>query len=318
MAFPLLFACTPENNNNGGGSQNNYDDLVVTGDALEITEYSVKLTGFANLPLDMGNAEVGIMYDKQQSFEGAKKLLAAGLDGNNKFTVTVTGLEPSTTYYYKSFVQNGMAMKYGEVKSFTTNTPPVPETVDMGTVVNGKNVKWALCNLGALKPEDYGDYYAWGETEPKSDYSWETYKFRKSSSGPLSKYDPESSDDNVNKRVLDAEDDVARIKLGGKWRMPSDEEWKALMTTCTWIWTTQNGINGRLVTAANGNSIFLPAAGGRYGTGSDYEGAYGNYWSSSLSTDDSYHAWNVDFSSRHLEGCGGYRYHGHSVRPVSE
>ena len=332
MAFPLLFACTPENNNNGGGSQNNPEELTITGEALDVTDCSATLTGYANLPFELGDAEVGIMYDKVKSFEAAKKVVATGLDGNNKFTVTATGLDPSTTYYFKSYVQNGMAVKYGAVKSFTTKESTIPAgAVDLGIVMtrtDGTTYKlyWAKSNLSdkglCTNPEDYGDYYAWGETAPKENYSWSTYKFGTSSSGPFSKYNTSSSYGTVdNKTVLEPEDDVAHIKLGGKWRVPTDVEWKELMTKCTWTWVTNyngSGINGRLVKATNGNSIFLPAAG--RGRGSDLGGAgsSGFYWSSSLYTDFPYYAWFVLF---HSDGVSRYnldRYYGPSVRPVSE
>ena len=129
-AIALLFAfaaCTPDDNENGesGGNQNNPEELTITGEALDVTDYTATLTGYANLPFELGDAEVGIMYDKVKSFEAAKKVVATGLDGSNKFTVTATGLEPSTTYFFKSYVQNGMAVKYGAVKSFTTSFYPV-------------------------------------------------------------------------------------------------------------------------------------------------------------------------------------------------
>ena len=327
-ALSLLFACTPEINNNGGGGQNNQDELTVTGEALEITEYSATLTGYANLPLELGDAEMGIMYDKVKSFEAAKKVVATGLDGNNKFTVTATGLEPSTTYYFKSYVQNGMAVKYGAVKSFTTIESTIPgEAVDLGIVMtrtDGTTYKlyWAKSNLSdkglCTNPEDYGDYYAWGETEPKESYSWSTYKFSTSSSGPFSKY---SSID--NKKVLEPDDDVASVKLGGEWRMPTDAEWTELRTKCTWTWTTNyngTGVKGRIVTATNGNSIFLPAAGYRSDADLITAGSYGDYWSSSVYTDEGIpsYAWSVVFNYTNLLRNYCYRCNGHSVRPVSE
>lgn len=326
-ALALLFACTPENNNNGGGGQNNQDELTVTGEALEITDYSATLTGYANLPFELGDAEIGIMYDKVKSFETAKKVVATGLDGNNQFTVTATGLEPSTTYYFKSYVQNGMAVKYGAVKSFTTKEPTIPGgAVDLGIVMtrtDGTTYKlyWAKSNLSdkglCTNPEDYGDYYAWGETEPKESYSWSTYKFDTSSSTALTKYN------NVdNKTVLEPEDDVAHVKLGGTWRMPTDAEWAELMAKCTWTWVTNyngSGINGRLVKATNGNSIFLPAAGYRCETNLYDEGSFGIYWSSSLYTDYAGSAWYIAFNSdRVARSNSTYRYFGQSVRPVSE
>ena len=183
----------------------------------------------------------------------------------------------------------------------------------------GLSVEWATCNLGATKPHEYGDYYAWGETETKSDYSWSTYKFGTSSSGPFSKYNTNSSYGTVdNKTVLDPEDDVAHVKLGGNWRMPTDEEWTELRTHCTWEWTTKNGVKGRKVTGPNGNSIFLPAAGDRYDTGLSGVGSFGSYWSSSLNSDEPYYAWYVYVNSGSCDWYDYDRCFGRSVRPVSE
>ena len=210
--------------------------------------------------------------------------------------------------------------------------PKVPEgAVDLGIVMtrtDGTTYKlyWAKSNLSdkglCAAPEDYGDYYAWGETAPKENYSWSTYKFGTSSSGPFSKYNTSSSYGTMdNKTVLESEDDVAHVKLGGKWRMPTSAEWTELSTKCTWTWVTNyngSGINGKLVKATNGNSIFLPAAGGRYDTNLDDAGSCGYYWSSSLSTDDPSSAWNVSFDSDYVYRRNYYRYDGLSVRPVSE
>lgn len=347
-ALSLLFACTPENNNNGGGGQNNQDELTVTGEALEITDYSATLTGYANLPLELGDAEMGIMYDKVKSFEAGKKVVATGLDGNNKFTVTATGLEPSTTYYFKSYVQNGMAVKYGAVNSFTTKESTIPGgVVDLGIVMtrtDGTTYKlyWAKSNLSdkglCTNPEDYGDYYAWGEIDPyysgqdpltwkdgKTGYNWASYKWCNGSSSTLTKYNTDSSRGNVdNKTVLEPEDDVAHVKLGGKWRMPTYAEWDELSNTsnCSWTWTTINGVNGYKVQSKKSgytdNWIFLPAAGYR-GDSDLYDvSSFGYYWSSSLYTDTPHYAWFVYFDSGFVRRNLYSRFNGHSVRPVSE
>lgn len=199
--------------------------------------------------------------------------------------------------------------------------------VDLGIVMtreDGTTYKlyWAKSNLSksglCANPEDYGDYYAWGETAPKGDYSYLTHKWGNSSIS-MTKYNTDSFYGTVdNKTVLDSEDDAAHVKLGGKWRMPTDAEWAALRKQCTWTWTTQNGINGRLVTASNGNSIFLPAAGARYGSDGVNVGSDGDYWSSSLYTDGPDRAWYVGF---YYEDVGVYRYFrasGFSIRPVTE
>ena len=207
--------------------------------------------------------------------------------------------------------------------------PKAPEeAVDLGIVMTREDgttyrLYWAKSNLSenglCANPEDYGDYYAWGETEPKSNYSWSTYKFGTNSSGPFSKYEPGSSDENVNKTVLDPEDDVAYVKLGGQWRMPTDAEWTELRTKCTWDRTTQNGVNGCLVKSkTNGKSIFLPAAGYRLDADLLDAGSNGDYWSSSLNTEYPYVAWYVYFESDTVNEYGADRYLGYSVRPVWE
>ena len=195
----------------------------------------------------------------------------------------------------------------------------IPQAIDMGTVVNGKNIKWASFNIGASSPEEYGLYYAWGETEPKSRYLKDTYKFGKDYSDSFSKYNTNSSYGTVdNKTVLESEDDVAYVKSGGKWRMPTDAEWTALREQCTWVWTTRNSIEGCLVTAPSGNSIFLPGAGQRLANFLYGAGAVGNYWSSSLVTDYPNNAWLVKFDPENVFRYPFDRLYGFSVRPVSE
>ena len=187
----------------------------------------------------------------------------------------------------------------------------------------GLSVKWASCNVGAIQPEGYGDYFAWGETDPtqKSSYNWSTYIWCNGSSSSLTKYNTASSRGVVdNKTILDLEDDAARANWGGTWRMPTDAEWTELRNNCTWTWTTQNGVNGTLVTSnSNGNSIFLPAAGSRGDSSLDVAGSGGYYWSSSLNTDYPHRACNVYFHSSSVGRNYNYhRYYGLSVRPVCE
>ena len=136
---------------------------------------------------------------------------------------------------------------------------PVGEAIDLGLP---SGTKWANMNVAASTPEEYGGYYAWGETEEKDNYSWSTYKWCRGSYDTQTKYCTDSSYGTVdNKTVLDPEDDVAHVKWGGTWRMPTLDEQKELLNKCTWNWTTQNGVNGYKGTGPNGNSIFLPAAG---------------------------------------------------------
>lgn len=223
---------------------------------------------------------------------------------------------------------------------------PCPSgAVDMGTkTADGYKLYWATCNIGASNPEDYGDYYAWGEIEPyyssqnpltwkkgkKNGYHWASYKWANGAADKLTKYCPSSKTNYWDgegapdgKTVLDPEDDVAHVVLGGNWRMPTDEEWTELSTTCTWTWTSNfngTGVKGRIVTASNGNSIFLPYTGQRDDTVLRFEGSYGMYWSSSSysSRPDIARC----FSLSDINGdykVGGYnRCKGHAVRPISE
>ena len=197
-----------------------------------------------------------------------------------------------------------------------TSVAPVPEheAVDLSL-----SVKWATMNVGANAPEEYGDYFEWGETEPKDNYSWSTYKWCNGSSSTMTKYCFDSDYGTVdNKTVLDLEDDAARANWGGSWRMPTYEEIKELFEKCTWEWTTLNGVNGRKVTGPNGNSIFLPAAGCRYGSSLSYAGSYGYYWSSSLSTDNPLNGWYLSFYSSYFYMNYSSRYYGQSVRAVCQ
>lgn len=198
----------------------------------------------------------------------------------------------------------------------------VPDAVDLGLP---SGLKWASFNLGASKPEEYGAYYAWGETEPKDDYSWETYKWCMGSNTTMTKYcttSPHGSFGNNgftdNKTILDPEDDAAHVNLGGKWRMATYEECVELRENCTWTWTTQNGVNGSLITGPNGNSIFLPAAGNWFGTDLNEEGSLGGTWGSSLDTFYPYTAWGQAYNEEWVIAgdMGGDRYVGCTIRPV--
>ena len=189
------------------------------------------------------------------------------------------------------------------------------EYVDLGL-----SVKWATCNIGANSPEEYGDYFAWGETEPKDYYDWSTYKWCNGSYYTQTKYCTNSSYGTVdNKTTLDLSDDAARANWGGNWRMPTKAEQDELREQCIWSWTTQNGVNGYKVTSKkNGNSIFLPAAGYRYDSSLDYAGSDGYYWSSSLGADDPNNAYDLDFLSDYVGWSNNDRCIGFTVRPVCQ
>ena len=190
------------------------------------------------------------------------------------------------------------------------------EYVDLGL-----SVKWATCNVGATKSEDYGDYFAWGETQPKSTYNWSTYKWCNGSYNTLTKYCTNSDYGTYDgKSTLELADDAARANWGGSWRMPTKEEQDELRDNCKWECTTQNGVKGYKVTSNKKgytkNSIFLPAAGCRDGSSLDDVGSCGRCWSNSLNTDNPSGAYYLYFNSYGVGWDYYGRCYGRSVRPV--
>ena len=208
-------------------------------------------------------------------------------------------------------------------------TPSTMEYVDLGLP---SGLKWAKCNLGASKPSESGDYYAWGETAPKAEYTWATYKWMQAGQSDWKYITKYTFADGVtegiwydsarefigdNKTVLVAADDAATQQLGSPWRMPTKVDIKELKDNCIWTRIEQEGVSGYQVEGPNGNVIFLPAAGARKGSGLQSAGTYGNYWSSSLDTAYSYLARYLSFDSgAHDWVSYQYRYYGYSVRPV--
>ena len=212
---------------------------------------------------------------------------------------------------------------------------PIPNTISTPEIVDlGLSVKWASFNLGASSPEENGDYFAWGETEPyyisldplmwkqgkEKGYAWDSYKWYVDGEHVM-KYNTDPELGSVDgKTVLDPEDDAAHVKLGGRWRMPTMEEWIELRTNCTLTWTTENGRWGYKVTSNKtgytNKSIFIPAAGGLLDTGFSYAvDASVDYWSSSLFVEMPYSAWFETFYPDFPENFED-RYTGFSIRPV--
>lgn len=189
------------------------------------------------------------------------------------------------------------------------------EYVDLGLP---SGLLWATCNVGADSPDDYGDYFAWGETETKSDYDWDTYKWCNGSKNTLTKYCTKSSYGTVdNRTVLEMSDDAARANWGGDWRMPTTDDWQELYDNCTWTWMSDGDVGGYRVTGSNGHSLFLPAAGNRNGTSLYGAGSFGIYWSSSLNTVSPYYAYYLYFYSGNVSPQSHLnRFNGFTVRPV--
>lgn len=208
-----------------------------------------------------------------------------------------------------------------EVTVMDLSLPASVEAVDLGLP---SGLKWATCNVGATKAEEYGVYFAWGETAPKTNYNWSNYKWCNGAYNKLTKYCTQSSfwdgsEPMDNKTVLDAEDDAARANWGAGWRMPTDADWTELINNCTWIWSELDGVKGRFVLGSNGNSIFLPASGYRGGSNLGNAGVLGYYSTASPVFNDSPNrVWNVIFNSDDIGWDASVRYYGNPVRPVTE
>ena len=242
----------------------------------------------------------------------------------------VTGLSLGSAVITVTTVDGGKAATCNV--TVTDSSSPyvsIPDAVDLGLP---SGIKWASFNLGAQKPEGHGDYYAWGEIEPyydvlnpstwiegkKSGYAWSSYKWCMGSGYSLTKYCTDSSNGyngfSDGKTILELEDDAAHMILGGKWRMPTWDEFIELQEECTWDQTSVNGVDGCRVTGPNGNSIFLPKA-GKYSEKTLYWSNWrGEYWSSILSSSTG--AMTLEIDSEGYSKHAYYRYCGHSVRPV--
>ena len=312
-----LAACTPENNPivnpEDNNSTDNKQEVVATAIALNKHELTLEKGGNEVLYVTFTPENT---TKKDLTWVSSNKSVAEVTDG------IVVGVDVGATE---------IIVKCGDL---VDRCAVVVELVPEGAVDLGLSVYWAECNLGASTPEDYGDYYAWGETEPyyssldpltwkdgKTGYNWISYKWCNGSNTTLTKYNTNSLYGTVdNKTALDLEDDVAHVKLGGNWRMPTEAEWTELKNKCIWIWTTQNGVNGRKVTGPNGNSIFLPATGLWTRTDFLYAVEYGGYWTSSIDprSESTYLAWSENFNPDDVYRLGIYRYYGHSIRPVCE
>lgn len=199
--------------------------------------------------------------------------------------------------------------------------PELYEFVDLGLP---SGTLWADRNVGASSPEDYGLYFAWGETEGYEDitdekqFSWTDYKLCGGSNSTLTKYNNNSSYGTVdNLTTLELEDDAAYTSDNTcTCRMPTKAELEELTANTTSTWEILNGVNGRRLTSTNGNSIFIPAAGYcGFGSVSDV-GSYGSLWNSSLDENDSKYAWILGFGSVYVGVSSYYRFYGLTVRPV--
>jgi hypothetical protein len=260
----------------------------------------------------LSNTDVVTPLPQFVKFEGDGDISSEyGIASGGTVSVDWTPLSDSDVLYARLYDIDGNVISEAEVEQDT-----IGDWVDLGLP---SGLLWATRNVGASSPEDYGDYFAWGETSPKSMFNWDTYiyGYYDGSNVHLTKYNTESYWGPVdNLTILQPGDDAATANWGNGARMPTKEEWQELRDHCTSTWTTQNGVNGRLFTGPNGNSLFLPAAGYRWDDELGSAGYDGDYWSSSLYTDYPYYAWSFYFYPGNYHMNSGDRYYGYSVRPV--
>lgn len=244
------------------------------------------------------------------------------------YDFNIDGLVSGAKYYYRPYVIVSSDVYYGDVQSVDLVAEVI---VDDSQYINGhwfvdlelpSGLLWADTNIGATVATDYGDYFAWGETATKSDYSWNTYKFGTSMES-LTKYNYTD-----NKTILEAADDAATAAWGDQCRIPTHDDYKELMNNgyCVWSWTTMKASDGsdiagyKVTSKKNGNSIFFPATGGRHDDVLENDGENGFFWTSSISTiDGGLYSYALNFGNNGYYFRSSYdRYIGFTVRPVAE
>ena len=246
------------------------------------------------------------MDNKEKSFQQRREeLLKSRLVKDTCPECGNTNIPPGSKFCNECGSLLGERVPREDKKTSSTQSKHAGEAIDLGLP---SGTKWASCNVGASKPEEYGSYFAWGETVEKEEYYWEDYAH----------YDGDNdSCHNLGSDISGTQYDVAHVKWGGNWRMPTFEQIEELLANCNYKWVTQNGVKGgKFTSKLNGNSIFLPAAGYHGGSDLYYAGTYGNYWSSTQSPSDSNHAYYLTFYSGNTDWDNDFRGYGRNVRPV--
>jgi hypothetical protein len=282
--------------------QKDYPISVVTNSVSSVVQESAvvfyTVRGLSN-PHNI--LKVGVQYGTTASFNSPEEANLTNPQYDSTYGVELDSLQSGTTYFCRGYMMIDGIYYYGETKSFTTkNSEKSGEAVDLGL-----SVKWANRNVGATCPEEYGGYYGWGDPTGTITSTNEADYFYF--------FDP-------TERIYGTKHDIASVKWGGNWRLPTQGEQQELVDKCTWTWTTLNGVNGCKVVGPNGNSIFLPASGYRLGkivrrVGMEFDMYEGNYWSGEMKYKSEY-ASELYFRSDFRNLSGHYPYYGLSVRPV--
>ncbi len=299
------FKCWNTMKNGTGTSYDDRQRITVTSDMTLYAQWK-KIVTFVTVTFD-ANGGTGEMQP-QRYIVGSPQALRP-----NTFT------NPNTPFINWNTAADGSGTAYANTQEITISRNITlyaqwgKKYVDLGLP---SGTLWAICNVGADVPEEFGDYFAWGETTPKDAYSWENYSLCNGTAYSMTKYCNNSNfgtngfTDNLT--TLEAVDDAATANWGEGWRMPTEIEMRELIDNCTVTSTTLNEVVGNLFTGRNGNSIFLPAAGIR-GENATYDDEVGSYWSSSLTGGHS--AWYI-FAGGNCDVISYPRCFGLTVRPV--
>ena len=287
--------------------------IATTAEVTDINFFSATCGGEVTFNGNVAVTARGICWSTSQNPTIEDNKTTEGY-GVGSFTSQIPDLVLATQYYVRAYATNEVGTAYGEEVSFTTlaaYSPATGSSNGYGYVDLGLSVKWATYNVGANAPEEYGDYFAWGETTTKDNYSnCPTYRLSKSELQSQGYIDGEGN--------LTPQYDAATANWGGTWRMPTYAELNELNTQCTWEWINTNDFKGYKVTGPNGNSIFLPAAGYRRASSLNHAGGDGNYWSSTPDDDYDSSAYYLYFNFDRHYMDNRFRIYGHSVRPVLE
>ena len=322
-AIVMLSACKQE------------EEEAVAGDATEITTCSAVISGESHpkTSQELGFLAHGIRYSRKADMTDYFEVDGGILLFGPKFTVTIEGLRDNTTYYYCPYIidSENETVILGKVKSFKT-LPDVHEIIDLGL-----SVRWRNRNVGAERPEDYGDYFAWAVPRPyyrngESQSQSPNWEYKKNTGYDLVSY-PFSNiaEQKVTKYCTGADygpldgldtielpDDPAFFELGQDWRVPTKEEWEELISECDWKWDRAR--KGYVIKSRRDgykeDELFLPTAGGREGTTLVEVGTCAFYWTATLNSDFPFNAWHLYFDSDGKEIHNFDRCYGCTVRPV--
>ncbi len=291
----------------------NHDNQVNITDVMTLVNNvlygtSPIFVSFSNVTMNVGSTVIipsgSGSYDVQSSNVNVASATVKGSTiifvavGYGTATITVTDRRSGETAAIEVTVENNPPQAY-----LTCPDNHHPHLIDLGLP---SGTKWACCNVGATAPEDYGGYYAWGETEEKNYYDSSTYQYYQNGSYV-----------NLGSDIAGTQYDVARVKWGGSWVMPTHDQQMELCDNCTYEWTTVNGVKGgKFTSKTNGGIIFLPAAGRRLTSGLDDAGSHGYYWSSTQGPSITGSTFCLYFGSGYTDWSYANRSSGRSVRPV--